>query len=149
MLMVLFFTIFHCVFPCCCVDIGRQVILMLSDTSQEIYDTSACLIFWQSWQIIKIHYTFGRVCTAIKGFAGRSFFKTCDCRVQGLYAPAEREGSAWLFMQAGLRLQGASHLTVGKVPHKSQCKITAYGSGKSNHTLARCVFFYNTDLQKS
>ena len=37
-----------------------------------------------------------------------------------------------------------------KVLLTSQCKNMAFGRGKSNHTLARCAFFFtNTVLQKS
>ena len=60
----------------------------------------------------------------------------------GVHKPRqELVGSALhFFLQLDLRLQGAS--IVGKVPLKSQCKKYGIWRGKSNHTLARCVFFY-------
>ena len=46
------------------------------------------------------------------------------------------------FFHAFLRLNGALINCVVKLLHKSQCKTYRICQGKSNHTLARCVFFY-------
>ena len=53
----------------------------------------------------------------------------------------ELEGSTLDFLQLVLRLQGASIVQV-KYYLKASVKNMAFGSGNSNHTLARCAFFY-------
>ena len=54
----------------------------------------------------------------------------------------EFEGSALEpFFHVFLSLNGVFYCVV-KLPHKSQCKTYRICQGKSNHTLARCVFFY-------
>ena len=61
----------------------------------------------------------------------------------------ELKGSALdFFLQLVLRLQGASIVQV-KYYLKASVQNMTFGRGKSNHTLARCIFFTNTVLQKS
>ena len=53
----------------------------------------------------------------------------------------ELEGSALDFFAACSEASGGFNCA-SKVRLKSQCKNIAFGRGKSNHTLARCAFFY-------
>ena len=59
----------------------------------------------------------------------------------------EFEGSALKpFFHVVLRLNGALIVQL-KYHIKASVTIMAFGSGKSNHTLARCVFFYQHCLK--
>ena len=70
------------------------------------------------------------------------FFRTRVRRVQGTQAPAgvQEQHPQAIFSCCFKALWGFK--CVVKLPHKSQCKTHDICLGKSNHTLARCVFFY-------
>ena len=52
------------------------------------------------------------------------------------------------FFHVVVRLNIWGFNCVVKLPHKSQCKTYRICQGKSNHTLARCVFFYQHSCTK-
>ena len=75
--------------------------------------------------------------------AGRSFFQNLGSQGPGRVIKPRREleGSALDFFAACSEASGGFNC-VSKLLLKSQCKNMAFGRGKSNHTLAWCVFFY-------
>ena len=129
-----------CFLPHCHANIGRQVRLITPNTYQEIYDTHTCLNFWKTCQNVCLWKTCLKAIVNSLRFwgsthsknklAGRSFFQNLGSQGPGRVSPG---GSS--------RLQGGFNC-VSKVLLKSQCKNMAFGRGKSNHTLARCAFFY-------
>ena len=74
--------------------------------------------------------------------AGRSFFQNLGSRGPGRISPGGRSRAAPSTFFAACSETSGGFNCVSKVLLKSQCKNMAFGRGKSNHTLARCAFFY-------
>ena len=94
---VTFFYISLCFLPHCCVNIGREVRLMLPNTYQEIYDTPTCLYFSKICQMCvcirhlksqcKLITLWGSSCSK-KRLAGRSFFQNTGSQGPGHVSPS-------------------------------------------------------------
>ena len=74
--------------------------------------------------------------------AGRSFFQNLGSQGLGCVSPGGSFSAAPLTFFAACSEALGCFNCVGKVPLQSQCKKMVFERGKSNHTLAKCVFFY-------
>ena len=74
--------------------------------------------------------------------AGRSFFQNLGSKGPGHVSPGGSSRAAPSTFFAACSEASGGFNCVSKVLLKSRCKHMAFGRRKSNHTLARCPFFY-------
>ena len=153
-----FFSVLLCFLPNCHANIGRQVRFIPPNTYQQIYDTHTCLNFWKTCQIVCLCKTCWNASVNSLHFwgsthsknklAGRSFFQNLGSQSPRRVSPGGSSRAApSTFFAACFEASGGFNC-VSNVLQKRQCKKYGIWKGKSNHTLARCAFFYQHCLTK-
>ena len=97
----------------------------------------------------KLITLWGSTCSK-KRLAGRSFFQNMGSQGPGRISPSGSLSAALepFFHVEHSGLNGALIVEL-KYHIKASVTIMAFGRGKSNHTLARCVFFYQHCFTKN
>ena len=91
---------------------------------------------------VYIHYAFGEVRTAKTSWLGGHFFQNLGSQGPGRVSPGGSSRAAPSTFFGACSEASVGFNCVSKVLLKSQCKKYGIWKGKSNHTLARCAFFY-------
>ena len=156
-----FFSELLCFLPHCHANIGRQVRFIPPNTYQEIYDTHTCLNLWKTCQNVcvmqdmlksrcKFVTLLGKYASKNK-LAGRSFFQNLGSQGSGRVSPggSSRAAPSTFFAACSEASWSGGFNCVSKVLLKASVKNMAFGRRKSNHTLARCAFFYQHCFTKT
>jgi hypothetical protein len=98
---------------------------------------------------VQLKYTLGEVCTTKKGWQGPHFFRTRGSQGPGRVSPggSSRAAPSTATLIVFVVFQGLIELM--QYHHIASVEITVFGSENSNHTLARCDFFYQLCFTKS